>query len=110
VTELPDEQSETVDTVALIMAAMPDEARIDLLLSLSDLYKEQAERQLPSLSHEVMTQSRRNFIMAIIRRVSELEAAAGVAPHPQMLAVNVDKRVSLSPSQPAVYARGCVNI
>lgn len=75
-TELIDEQSETVDTVALIMAAMPDEARIDLMLRLSDLYKEQVERQCPDLSHEVMTQNRRDFVVAIMRRTSELEAAA----------------------------------
>jgi hypothetical protein len=71
------ERSETVDTVALIMVGMPDEDRIDLMLKISDFYKEQAKLHWPDLSLELVTRNRRNFVVAIMRRTSEFDAATG---------------------------------
>ncbi len=64
------------------MVGMPDEDRVDLMLKISDFYKEQAERQWPDLSLEVVTQNRRNFVVAIMRRISDFDVQQ-VARHPK---------------------------
>jgi hypothetical protein len=74
-----DMQQDTIDALARLMAGMPAESRIDLILLIGDLYKEHAEHRCPDLSGETMILNRRNFVLEILRRVCEFDAAMAPA-------------------------------
>jgi|SRR5579872_4691169 len=75
-TSSADMQQDTVHVLARLMAGMPAETRIDLVLLIGDFYKEQAERYCPNLSREAIIINRRNFVVEILRRVGGFDAAA----------------------------------
>jgi hypothetical protein len=78
-TRLTAEQQDAVDTAALMLVTIPHHRRANLITQIGVAYEDACLREWPNMPHERVIEHSRNFTVAILRRVREIDLASGGA-------------------------------